>query len=119
MPDKTGTFNSVQGSSKVNSPGQDTELFAVSVDRTAFLTRLSASSEANPAEIEVIVRESDGSNPTTDDRFIVPAADSLTKAGDVDEPILKIPAGDEIAVNVPESVSGDVMASVLVQEYNQ
>jgi hypothetical protein len=112
---ETGTYEITTTADVVNGPGTDALILDVEVDKTAYLTSLTVAAD-NPAQVRLVVRDQDGSNQEDARIYEVPGADSINDSGDVTNPLVKVPAGREIAAIVSDSVSGDVSTSLTLQE---
>jgi hypothetical protein len=111
----TGTYNITTTADTVAGPGTNTDILEEEVEKTAYLTSTSLGTE-NQVQLALRVRDQDGSNPEDARIYEVPGGDTINDSGDVTNPLVKVPAGSEIAVVVVDSVTGDVSASVTVQE---
>lgn len=111
----TGTYEITTDAETVTGPGADVDVIVVEVEKTGYLTKLEVAGE-NPAQVTVDVRDQDGTN--SDAKLAVETAgnDTVDLSGDVTNPLVKVPAGQELVVVTDSSTTGRLGASVTLQE---
>lgn len=112
---ETGTTEVLTTSAKTTDPSEGNDILVVNVDRTAYLTSVVLANDGQGRQ-EIVIRNEDGSNPTTVRNYAVPANDTIIDDGEVTNPLVKVPAGKEMAIVSGDAPTGEVSASITLQE---
>jgi len=112
---ETGTYEITTTGTTVTGPGSDVDVVVLEVEKTAYLTKLEVASE-NAAQVNVEVRDQDGTGSDTKLAVEGGGNDTTDLSGDVTNPLVKVPAGQELAVVTDSSTTGRLGASVTLQE---
>jgi|APHM01.1.fsa_nt_gi hypothetical protein len=111
----TGTYGIITDAARITGPSAGADIIVVNTTKTAYITSTVLSAD-NATGVQVVVRDQDGSNEDAKRIYTVPSNDSILESGSVTEPIVKVPADKQVAIQAVDSVAGDVNASLTLQE---
>lgn len=112
------SVNIVTDATTAEDPGTGTDLIEVEVSRTAYLTKVVFTSD-NEGQVDVRVRDQDGGNPDAKRLYDLTGSEDLQEEGSRENPVVKIPAGKEVALRTVDSFTGSISANLTLQELNQ